>query len=176
MKEDAVPVPDQPQLQVAEPDSVPPSAEHGPISLSTEETTTAVQDAQPEQHVPLEAPTMTRGNSEEDVFMDALSDGKTPSGEGSPAFNGQNQENVGGEEKVASPIDAVNETIAAKEDVGSSARTPNDAENDTVDVDDTNKEEDKEVYVGIATWEERTWQELVRLREAMFWARIGGLR
>ncbi|KAK2461239.1 hypothetical protein APHAL10511_006766 [Amanita phalloides] len=34
----------------------------------------------------------------------------------------------------------------------------------------------KEVYVGDATWEERTWKELVRLREDMFWARIGGLR
>ncbi|KAM6503410.1 hypothetical protein JOM56_000353 [Amanita muscaria] len=36
--------------------------------------------------------------------------------------------------------------------------------------------EDKEIYVGDATWEERTWKELVRLREDMFWARIGGLR
>ncbi|TRM63703.1 hypothetical protein BD626DRAFT_495124 [Schizophyllum amplum] len=29
------------------------------------------------------------------------------------------------------------------------------------------------IYVGEATWEERTWKELVRLREDMFWARIG---
>ena len=36
--------------------------------------------------------------------------------------------------------------------------------------------EPKEAYVGDATWEERTWKELVRLREDMFWARIGGLR
>ena len=27
-----------------------------------------------------------------------------------------------------------------------------------------------------ATWEERTWKELVRLKEDMFWARIGGIR
>jgi hypothetical protein len=33
-----------------------------------------------------------------------------------------------------------------------------------------------EVYIGDATWEERTWKDLVRLREDMFWARIGGLR
>ena len=32
------------------------------------------------------------------------------------------------------------------------------------------------MYVGNSTWEERTWKELVRLREEMFWARIGGLR
>lgn len=37
-------------------------------------------------------------------------------------------------------------------------------------------EDDKEAYVGDATWEERTWKELVRLREDMVWARIGGLR
>lgn len=34
----------------------------------------------------------------------------------------------------------------------------------------------QEVYIGDATWEERTWKELVKLREDMFWARIGGLR
>ncbi|KAH8113898.1 hypothetical protein DFH11DRAFT_1509987 [Phellopilus nigrolimitatus] len=31
-------------------------------------------------------------------------------------------------------------------------------------------------YVGEATWEERTWRELVRLREDMYWARVGGVR
>ena len=36
--------------------------------------------------------------------------------------------------------------------------------------------EDGGVYVGDATWEERTWKEVVRLREDMFWARLGGLR
>lgn len=34
----------------------------------------------------------------------------------------------------------------------------------------------KEVYVGDATWEERTWKEVVRLKEDMFWARVGGWR
>jgi len=29
-------------------------------------------------------------------------------------------------------------------------------------------------YVGDGTWEERTWKELTRLREDMFWARVGG--
>ncbi|KAH7101367.1 hypothetical protein BKA62DRAFT_657398 [Auriculariales sp. MPI-PUGE-AT-0066] len=33
-----------------------------------------------------------------------------------------------------------------------------------------------EQYVGEATWEERTWKEIVRLREEMFWARIGCMR
>ncbi|TFY78833.1 hypothetical protein EWM64_g5179 [Hericium alpestre] len=35
---------------------------------------------------------------------------------------------------------------------------------------------DGEAYVGDATWEERTWKEVVRLREDMFWARVGGVR
>jgi hypothetical protein len=35
---------------------------------------------------------------------------------------------------------------------------------------------DSEVYVADTTWEERTWKELVKLKEDMFWARIGGLR
>jgi hypothetical protein len=36
--------------------------------------------------------------------------------------------------------------------------------------------EDGEVYIGDTTWEERTWKEVVKLREDMFWARVGGLR
>lgn len=35
---------------------------------------------------------------------------------------------------------------------------------------------DGEVYVGETTWEERTWKEVVRLREELFWARVGGVR
>jgi len=32
------------------------------------------------------------------------------------------------------------------------------------------------VYVGDATWEERTWKKLVGLREEMYWgARVSGL-
>ena len=38
------------------------------------------------------------------------------------------------------------------------------------------KDEEAGAFVGETTWEERTWKEIVRLREEMFWARIGGLR
>ena len=31
-------------------------------------------------------------------------------------------------------------------------------------------------YVGSATWEERTWKEITRLREDMFWARFVAVR
>lgn len=36
--------------------------------------------------------------------------------------------------------------------------------------------ENSEIYVGDATWEERAWKELIKLKEDMFWARVGGLR
>jgi hypothetical protein len=39
-----------------------------------------------------------------------------------------------------------------------------------------NEAHDGEVYVGAVTWEERAWKELARLREDMFWARVGGVR
>ena len=38
------------------------------------------------------------------------------------------------------------------------------------------EELDPRVYVGDTTWEERTWKEIVRLREDMFWARVGAVR
>ena len=38
------------------------------------------------------------------------------------------------------------------------------------------EETDKGQYVGDSSWEEKTWKELVRLREDMFWARVGGIR
>ncbi|KAI8976590.1 hypothetical protein BD414DRAFT_158608 [Trametes punicea] len=37
------------------------------------------------------------------------------------------------------------------------------------------EKDDQGRYVGDATWEERTYKELVRLREEMFWARIGAV-
>ena len=40
----------------------------------------------------------------------------------------------------------------------------------------TEPENDLGIYVGDSTWEERTFKEVVRLREEMFWARVGGLR
>ena len=40
----------------------------------------------------------------------------------------------------------------------------------------TKEEKTSVAYVGDATWEEKTWKEIVRLREDMFWARMGGVR
>ncbi|KAL5522670.1 hypothetical protein ACEPAG_8688 [Sanghuangporus baumii] len=41
---------------------------------------------------------------------------------------------------------------------------------------DRSENDDPKNYVGDTTWEERTWKEIVRLREDMFWARIGAIR
>jgi Rab guanine nucleotide exchange factor SEC2 len=46
----------------------------------------------------------------------------------------------------------------------------------SLEVKDLKPNENDEAFIGDATWEERTWKELVRLREEMFWARIGALR
>ncbi|KAI9065319.1 hypothetical protein FKP32DRAFT_1648068 [Trametes sanguinea] len=50
-----------------------------------------------------------------------------------------------------------------------------DAEADTEAKEDEKGRDDQARYVGDATWEERTYKELVRLREEMFWARIGAV-
>ncbi|KAG6915087.1 hypothetical protein DXG01_013534 [Tephrocybe rancida] len=75
-------------------------------------------------------------------------------------------------EKASEEVAAVPEKQASneteKEDVGAQ---------DTSDADDRKESLDDDVsgtYVGDATWEERTWKEIVRLKEEMFWARIGG--
>ncbi|KAF7303099.1 Sec2p domain-containing protein [Mycena kentingensis (nom. inval.)] len=67
--------------------------------------------------------------------------------------------------RVESPVPEVPDKIAAN-------RHEEDEE------EESSKEEDPngEVYIGDVTWEERTWKELVKLREEMFWARVGGVR
>lgn len=44
------------------------------------------------------------------------------------------------------------------------------------EIEEPKSDEDKDMYIGDATWEERTWKELIRLREDMFWARVGAMR
>ena len=100
----------------------------------------------------------------EDVFLDAPSY-KEASGEPSPTLK-SNEEN----------------TIVESKPVGSNdlSQSRGVSEDHTKDPGETavskEEEKDKGMYVGDATWEERTWKELVRLKEDMFWARVGGLR
>ncbi|KAL1949096.1 hypothetical protein VTO73DRAFT_10902 [Trametes versicolor] len=50
-----------------------------------------------------------------------------------------------------------------------------DAKDEPVEAEVEKEKEDEGLYVGDATWEERTYKELVRLREEMFWARVGAV-
>ena len=50
------------------------------------------------------------------------------------------------------------------------------AEDVNVRITEAQSDGSKEAFIGDTTWEERTWKELTRLREEMFWARIGALR
>lgn len=82
----------------------------------------------------------------------------------------EDQEKHGEGEKEAIVLNDDKPTIAEVEEL--TAESKEDGE-----VKDKNRTaEDKEVYIGDTTWEERTWKELVKLREDMFWARIGGRR
>lgn len=47
---------------------------------------------------------------------------------------------------------------------------------ENMSVSDHSSEDDPRLYVGDILWEERAWKELVKLREEMFWARVGGVR
>lgn len=86
---------------------------------------------------------------------------------------------VGGGVNGVSPL----AVASVKEKIEPVVEEESEKENISVDVNVGEKGEkgqgagvDGEIYVGEATWEERTWKELVRLREEMFWARIGGVR
>ncbi|TFK26140.1 hypothetical protein FA15DRAFT_703121 [Coprinopsis marcescibilis] len=140
-------------------DDVKP-ATNGPVDIVKVEAT---QDA------PQKSPA-----SDKDVFVDAPSsvppkdnaetnisdeDLKTAT---QNSFNKQDSKAVNG-------VATVNET---KAELIESPTTEHGASEESGEADP----EDKEIYIGDATWEERTWKHIVRLREEMYWARIGGTR
>ncbi|GLB42068.1 putative GDP/GTP exchange factor Sec2p [Lyophyllum shimeji] len=86
------------------------------------------------------------------------------------------EEDAKGEEKKDETKEAVDEepVVVTTPDKEKPAMSLEDVRAD--DDRDTKAEGDKEAYVGDATWEERTWNQIVRLKEEMFWARIGALR
>ena len=104
------------------------------------------------------------------------------------------------QEPAASSEPEKNYTIDEEEDVADTEKADaekvvdgNDKDWEEVQAEDVNGEKDviseaklepknmasearNEAFVGDTTWEERTWKELVRLREEMFWARVGASR
>lgn len=60
---------------------------------------------------------------------------------------------------------------------GADEKDPTEAESEQEENEkNEEKEKNRPGYVGDGTWEEKTWKELVRLREDMFWARVGRVR
>ena len=72
-------------------------------------------------------------------------------------------------EELKKPLDISSPTAIIHGDVIKS----NDSKKSTSTIE---QDSDDEIYVGEATWEERTWKELVKFKEDMFWARVGGVR
>jgi len=128
------------------------------------------------------------GSPESEVYVDALTLAGTiddgPVADEKP------------EEKDADDEDDKRTIVDAYRPLGSAAKKPvvngalseelvhvngaQESENEVVDEEESVRKEKEEktrvAYVGDSTWEEKTWKEIVRLREDMFWARIGGVR
>ncbi|KAF8950787.1 hypothetical protein BDZ97DRAFT_1686657 [Flammula alnicola] len=75
------------------------------------------------------------------------------------------------------PGDEVKEFVAPVQDPSKVEEKMDETHHDNDgDEEDKATEKYKTGYVGDATWDEKTWKELVRLREDMFWARVGGFK
>lgn len=75
----------------------------------------------------------------------------------------------------ASPIEGeVTMPTPNDEEKKAEPTSPNPRVSEELPVNHTNEpEEDEGAFVGDATWEERTYKEIVKLREQLFWARVG---
>ncbi|EMD35566.1 hypothetical protein CERSUDRAFT_75131 [Gelatoporia subvermispora B] len=163
-----------------------------PVQESTAEPPVGSSDEPPVDATPVVHPAPleeSEGEREEAATPDAEHPQETSEEPSEPA----------GEETQPEGLEATSEDTRTSSPVVSSldgVRTPSDDEYEHAEVlsDSSNvhvvvsasedehegsgneSEDDDGTYVGDATWEERTWKELVRLREEMFWARIGGVR
>lgn len=98
------------------------------------------------------------------------SDKTAPAAE-EPRVNGDSKPSAPAQlEEAAAAAPAPAAAVGEKEQEAGSA-VPAETETETEKV----EEQVNGQYVGDATWEERTYKELVRLREEMFWARIGAV-
>jgi hypothetical protein len=120
------------------------------------------------------APEIVEKVADADVLFAAEVDGDAPATEAvvdKEAEQESKTEEAKGEAEVPRVDSPVSEKREAEEKSAANGHLDEDAGEEKKD-----EEEDHEAYVGDVTWEERTWKELVRLREDMFWARIGAAR
>jgi hypothetical protein len=133
-------------------------------------------------------PSSGQGSPVSDVYVDA----PTPA----DAIDDERVVDEKPEEKDGDDEDDKRTVVEARSSVGSAAEKPavngtlteepvhvngvQESGDEAIEEEERTRKEKEEkarvVYVGDSTWEERTWKEIVRLREDMFWARIGGVR
>ncbi|RPD61345.1 hypothetical protein L227DRAFT_524503 [Lentinus tigrinus ALCF2SS1-6] len=144
-KEEAAPTSEQEPAAPAPPQDAPVTEESIPVTAEPEQIPSAEEDPVPDAQPQSEAPAGVSEEAEEAAKEEAA-----------PAADAK-EIHVNGD---VSPADAVSVPES----------------NSTVEPEAEAKDEerlDDGQYVGDATWEERTYKELIRLREEMFWARIG---
>ncbi|KAL1683002.1 hypothetical protein EV122DRAFT_202266 [Schizophyllum commune] len=139
-----------------------------PVAEAAEEATAEDKPAElaPAPEEPAQEDTATIHPTEEEAPAAPpviLSPMPTPALSLAPAVELDGEKVVDGDDEVGgvNGVNGVNGIASSEE--GSAEGHAQDG-----DEDDKNT-----VYIGDTTWEERTWKELVRLREDMFWARIG---
>ncbi|OCH89625.1 hypothetical protein OBBRIDRAFT_835639 [Obba rivulosa] len=83
------------------------------------------------------------------------------------------QEDTRASSPLASSVDGVRAASSAAD--AHSVRSERSYDDVALSESEPESDDGNGAYVGEATPEERTWKELVRLREEMFWARVGGI-
>jgi len=122
---------------------------------------------------PPEAEPLSRGSPESESYVDA-----SPSPAGGPVVN----EKAGDDDKRGvvveghTPVESAAEEAVVNGVVSEEYVHVNGVQEEERVKKEEEEEKSRIAYVGDATWEEKTWKEIVRLREDMFWARMGGVR
>ncbi|CAL1699453.1 unnamed protein product [Somion occarium] len=158
--------------EVATQNSAPSSEVHGTVD-EEDVSKNEVLPASEERHESTDRST----SPQEGTGSVELTPGiRTPSPTQSPPLDVSNHD----DQNSNSSAEKVSTSPVVISDIDLFEEKERDAEvhRDGVDVPEETAEEDEipGVYVTDGTWEERTWKELVKLREDMFWARLGGHR
>lgn len=165
-------------------ESAPDTAEQ-PASVSGDATPTAAAHVEPTQAEETRTETMTAVVNVTTTEPEQMTQAEETAADAPVAAEEVSEKPEKSEEPAPAPApaaveephingDAAPEPTVAESNSGESV-TVTDSEPEKEAEKEAEKEEDNGQYVGDATWEERTYKELVRLREDMFWARIGAV-
>ncbi|KII87856.1 hypothetical protein PLICRDRAFT_141867 [Plicaturopsis crispa FD-325 SS-3] len=137
------------------------------VQVAAEASSPAIREEEEEESAPSHKEESAPSHKEESAPLQKEED--TPAAVVPTPINGDHENDDSKTISNGATVPAENGVSAAPLLNGTSEETGSTPETNGKDVSD-------QVYVGHATWEERTWKELVNLREELFWARIGGLR